>query len=243
MKVQARLATLLLAVASATAMGVSAVHAAPVLNLDFGPTGHVQSTNNFQGFSITGSSGSASYSPITTGSSSGTIVVGVAGVTNILDRGTGAHGTATALSGPYADFYRDWIGHANGSSAMTISGLNATTDYILTIHAFDSQHATTPTNGSATITDTTIGGLGNSATATYYTGSDPSGGLGISAGATPAVLNVRSDANGGLSFALSGGGNRINGFELASVPEPASLGLLGLGGLMMLKRRSRRSQA
>jgi hypothetical protein len=59
--------------------------------------------------------------------------------------------------------------------------------------------------------------------------------------------NVVPSATGSFSLNLmltSGDtSGRINGIRLAVVPEPASLGLIGLGGLGLLARRRRRVPA
>ncbi len=54
---------------------------------------------------------------------------------------------------------------------------------------------------------------------------------------------LSTDGSGNLSFSIGGvngtGGvdGPINGFELVLVPEPSSLSLLGLGGLLIARRR------
>ena len=46
-------------------------------------------------------------------------------------------------------------------------------------------------------------------------------------------------ASSARDYGIPFNGNHIIGFRVASVPEPASLGLLTLGGLALLKRRRR----
>ena len=214
--------------------------AATILNLDFGYT-TLQPTDNFQGYNA--NNGSASYTPTTGGFSTGSITVTTSGAPLNDVRSPAAPGPSVApLTGPYTDFYEGWIGNAT-TDAMTLSlaGLADNQEYTFTLQAYDIDVSTTAAIDSATVTDTTAGGLGGIATAFSNTTFDPSVNLSSNSGESPAVLDVRSSATGTLSFSIQSatGGTHVNGFELAVAPEPpaAWLILLGLLGLSRWPRR------
>jgi hypothetical protein len=50
-------------------------------------------------------------------------------------------------------------------------------------------------------------------------------------------FDVFGSGNGGASFAQGAGQAQINAIQLRSIPEPGSLALLGLGGLLIARRR------
>ena len=53
------------------------------------------------------------------------------------------------------------------------------------------------------------------------------------------VETLIADGSGEITLTVDGGGGTtaITAYSLTAFPEPASLGLLGVGGLLLLKRR------
>lgn len=133
----------------------------------------------------------------------------------------------------------------NYYAGLAVSGLAANTEYSFQFFAYDSGN----TNQVESIFD--------------YTGSTAAGPgtlLGTITRPSPNVapttnndyslaVNVTTDANGRALFnftadnpstlAVNDGNPVLNGFIVSVVPEPASLALLGLGGLMVLGRTNK----
>lgn len=148
------------------------------------------------------------------------------GLKQSIDRGSSAL---------FADFYEDWIGLDTrsaggdvGTMTLNLTGLEANSEFSLKTY-----HDDTSNLGGGTFTTDKTGvttfALPTSGPAIYdFTLlSDGSGNASIDftmpevAGSTPA------------SFFF------VNGFDLEYVPEPGSLALLGLGGLLVASRRRR----
>lgn len=114
-----------------------------------------------------------------------------------------------------------------GTGTISFAGLPAHTAMTLYVYSQANQQG-----GARTISVT-------SGTANATIASDPTLDT-FSAGQNYAMLSVMTDANGGLAINIGkvSGETDVNGVQLmTAVPEPASLGLLALGGLALLKRR------
>ncbi|MGJ8672717.1 PEP-CTERM sorting domain-containing protein [Rubritalea sp.] len=149
----------------------------------------------------------------------------------------------------YGEFWNTWVGTdirttsggINGGDRLQLSltGLAANTTYVFTSYHFDTHDQ----SGTFIVDQTPTA----SETATSPFAFDEAGGVG---GFTPETTNaysfdVTSDGSGNLDITYtqnSGTWIGINGFDLvstASVPEPSSTALLGLGGIALILRRRR----
>jgi hypothetical protein len=164
----------------------------------------------------------------------------------------GTDGLSANPSGLMAQSWYD-----NGTSEIitfALHSLPASTDYNLYIYGAGQNVGyggtyTVPAANQASGYNTAAGAYSTepSATSIYRSVFDASSNPVTEQGLTWTVLPVTSDANGNLTFnvnkdAGSGIKGSINGFQLDSggsiaTPEPASLGVLAMGGLALLAHR------
>jgi hypothetical protein len=157
-----------------------------------------------------------------------------------------------------SDLFRDFVfAGSSGSNVqstnliqLTITGLTPSSAYKVATYSYDSSGGHT-TNWTATAPTTNSGGTVGYDPDPADTFVAPSDEQSITwvAGTTPAeaVFTLTSSASGSVSLWAFGGtgvtGNNnadttyLDGFQIASVPEPASLGLIGLSSLGLLSRR------
>jgi hypothetical protein len=196
---------------------VASSYGATILSVDFGgAAGPVQA-----GF-VGQSAASATHS--TTG---GNITVAIGNAQSIQALNT----NASTVEG--YNMYNDGAFKNGSSMTLTLSGpgISASTEYSLTFWSCYNNGETRTTSFVAT-TGTTGTTLGPIATATTTpTGFDDP--------VYSATGTFTSDASGVLTFAINSALNRplINGFRIASIPEPSIALLGGLGFLAMLRRR------
>jgi hypothetical protein len=160
------------------------------------------------------------------------------------------------------DMFRDLL-FAGGSGSnvqssnylqLSLSGLAPNTAYTVATYSYDSSggHTTNWTATAPTVSNG-ISGYWAASPVGNNTFTVPSGGeqsITWTAGTTPApaIFTLTSDGTGtinlygwggdGISGDASADTTYLDGFQIAvAVPEPASLGLLAVGGLAMLRRR------
>jgi len=147
--------------------------------------------------------------------------------------------------GPWASLYDGFAFTSCNKMSVTLSNASGTpiapnTAYQLTVYAYDGN----ATTGNVYFATDSAGTQFVNGTQALSTISWTNGHV-FNTGDTYASLtfNVTSDSNGQIKFYdMNNGtasGNRLNGFQLASIPEPATMSLLGLGGLVTLLRRRR----
>lgn len=158
-------------------------------------------------------------------------VTGSGGATLTLTSGTTAawkgDSAAASTANPLQSDYLVILEHAglgiNGSLGFELSGLTANSLYDIAIIAANNQI------GDARTVEATVG-------ASSVTASNAA----TLAGST-AVLTVSSDAAGKITGTLANAAGSpeagLAGLTVTLVPEPASLALFGLGGLLMLHHR------
>ncbi|MEO0476420.1 MAG: LamG domain-containing protein [Planctomycetota bacterium] len=205
-----------------------------ILRVDFNSDSNGSLSDTQPGWLGTDASGNGTdgtYTVTTTAVGGGTI--------DDRDRGTGNGG------GDEADMWNDFLFSNDGSTGttkgleVTVDGLDANADYTVTIWAFDAS-----STGPVRSADWSVES-GDSATLAFdANGTGPGLPTDLTSNYT-ITLNATSNASGeivltGLPSAAGSSNNHdvfINGLEIALVPEPSSLALLGLGGLALLRRR------
>lgn len=139
--------------------------------------------------------------------------------------------TAADFGSPLNDLMRDYAftnpSVNNSVGTATISGLAANTEYTLYLYGVSNSagqnttfSVTSANEGAQTVTSPDLlGPLTLTDDYVIFTGSTSGTG----------TIDITVDGSGNFSA--------WNGFQLDIVPEPASIALLGLDGLMMLKRK------
>jgi hypothetical protein len=167
--------------------------------------------------------------------------------------GSGPDGYGTSGASHNELMTPSWI--ANGAAEgflFTLNGLTPNGVYDLYVYGAGSavgqggtftltDSSGTPTGGGSVTTNSVATALNKS----IFTG--PGSSTLLPAGGAWNMIQATADGTGSLSFSeltseTTGAVKpAINGFQIDAVPEPTSLGLIGLGGLSLLARRRRSS--
>lgn len=241
--------------ASAILIGVAGVSAAPVLQLDINDrrSDVVDLTQSgFTPFLLDGADGS-SQTTVTRTNLGGTdidVTVTVVDTDAPPDNTNGAmddrirSGPTNSGAFTFEEIYRDFI-FVGGSAGLTggldidVSDLLPNTPYTVTIYSFD-----TVSNGLRTA-DYTANGTFLLTTAFDGTADDATGSL-ASNDQFAFTGIATTDAAGDLLISGRATSETIpavylNAIEFEVIPEPASLGLLSVGGLLALRRKRARA--
>ena len=149
------------------------------------------------------------------------------------DRGPGLSDNPPTFN--FAELYNDFVYDNTGGTIQFVlsgPGIKPNTDYLLTFYSFDRDASVTSTTQFlATPGSNTTGTTGS---ITYVGTVDPTTdaqySTTITARSTDNSLEIDADITAGVF-------NRVNGLQVSLVPEPAGLGVLGLSGLLALRRR------
>lgn len=129
-------------------------------------------------------------------------------------------------------------GSSSDTLTTTITGLAANGTYDLIVYVKDGiSNVMTATAGAGNTGPTQYTGSINETGVTDAYGQPTSGG--VTTGDFYYFQGITADSSGNLVFNTvgSGGYASLAGFQLQSVPEPASLALMGIGGLLLMSRK------
>jgi len=139
---------------------------------------------------------------------------------------------AVDVGHPYADVLSD-TAFSNGTMTFDFTGLDANTDYAVTVFMLDADFNNI---------DEADWYLGSPTTGTFlYNWKNDS--LTLRDGVDIRDVSATADGSGAITLSAQhvGGSNgiRANGFIVTVIPEPASMALLGVGGLLIAGRGRR----
>lgn len=156
------------------------------------------------------------------------------------NRGAGSV-SGNSVEGLFQDLFQAQDDDTNGTYTLTFSDLVANSPYDVTIYVYDPiwPQLTNPASMDITAEDVT----NSNALGTFTIGSTPEpaslndANISFTGNASAlGVLQVDLDFVNGTAVGMDA--LPVNGVVIELVPEPASLALLGLGGLMILRRRN-----
>ena len=156
---------------------------------------------------------------------------------NATEPGWGNTSAFVTAGSPYANLMQDCI-VAQAADTITLTGLPANTSYQLVLYNSSDQNVGTGRTSTFTVNGVTQTSVWDGTTSTLV------------AGVTYVdYASAMTDGTGTLviNYGVAGGTGALetdlNGFQLQQVPEPASLAMLGVAGMMFVGWRRRLARA